>query len=86
MRYYSSAMNDSIMCKNWMEFGIIIMVTISQIQKAKNHVFGHMWNLADNEYNDKNKVTEAKYRFSRGNQWEGRLGKGEGTGGQRTSK
>jgi hypothetical protein len=51
-------MNDSIMshAEKWMEFGVIMVITTSQSQKAKNHmhlVRCEVW--AYSEYDD-NKV------------------------------
>jgi hypothetical protein len=60
MDNYSPIMNDPIMlhAEKWVEFGVIIMITISQSQKAKNHMLlirCGFW--AYSEYDD-NMVTE----------------------------
>jgi hypothetical protein len=44
--FYSATKNEILsFAGKWMELENIILCDVSQAQKAKNHVFSHMWNI-----------------------------------------
>jgi hypothetical protein len=47
MEYYSAIRKNEIMlfARKWMKHDAIMLSETSQAQKAKYHIFAHMWNL-----------------------------------------
>jgi hypothetical protein len=47
MEFYSATKKNEILSfgGKWMELEIIILSEVNQVQKAKSHIFSHVWNV-----------------------------------------